>query len=65
MERDALLTCRVLEHFRAAGLADAVLETNTYRFAAQRTYLRLGFVPVYRDTEEMIRWARLLPQHLI
>lgn len=59
-----LLTIRVLEHFRAAGLSDAVLETNTYRMAAQRTYLRLGFVPVYRDTEEMMRWARLLPQHL-
>ncbi|HWE63439.1 MAG TPA: GNAT family N-acetyltransferase [Chloroflexota bacterium] len=59
-----LVTLRVLHHFRAAGLQSAVLETQVPRLAAQRTYLKLGFVPEYRDREEQVRWSRLLPQHL-
>jgi mycothiol synthase len=60
----ALVSIRVLQHFRDAGLHDAVLETEDFRMAAVRTYLRLGFVPEYRDREEQRRWALLLPELL-
>jgi len=60
----ALVTLRVLEHFRAAGLESAVLETHSFRIPAQRTYLRMGFIPEPRDLEEQLRWARVLPLHL-
>ena len=60
----ALASLRVLQHFRDAGLPDAVLETDTFRLAAQRTYLRLGFVPEYRGGQDQLRWAQLLPKHL-
>lgn len=59
-----LVSLRVLHHFRAAGLRDAVLETNDFRLPAVRAYLRLGFVPErhYGDADEQRRWSRLLPQ---
>ncbi len=58
-----LVSLRVLRHFKEMGLRDAVLETQTFRAAAVRTYLRLGFVPEYRygDPDGQLRWARLLP----
>lgn len=54
----------VLHHFRELGLCDAVLETQTHRLPAIRTYLRLGFVPEYRygDPDEQRRWAAVLPK---
>ena len=57
-----LVSRRVLEHFRAANLADAVLETDDYRLAAIRSYLKLGFVPEYPDAGHKLRWARVLPR---
>ena len=59
-----LVSLRVLRHFKELGLRDAVLETQTFRVAALRTYLRLGFVPeyYYGDPDGQLRWARLLPQ---
>jgi mycothiol synthase len=57
----SLVSIRVLQHFRDLGLHDAVLETENFRMAAVRTYLRLGFVPESRDREEQRRWASLLP----
>lgn len=59
-----LVSERVLRHFKQAGLRDAVLETQNFRLAAVRGYLRLGFVPEYRygDPGEQLRWARLLAQ---
>ena len=53
----ALVTRRVLEHFAQIGLGQAVLETQTPRLPAIRSYLRMGFVPEYRDQEEQRRWA--------
>jgi mycothiol synthase len=58
------VTLMVLEHFVSLGLSTAVLETHSFRFAAQRTYLRLGFVPEYDEPAGQLRWARLLPRHL-
>ena len=57
-----LVSRRVLEHFRAANLADAVLETDDFRLAAIRSYLKLGFIPEYPDVSHKMRWARVLPQ---
>ena len=57
-----LVTRRVLEHFHAAGLRDAVLETDDFRLPAIRSYLKLGFVPEYREAGQQARWARVLPR---
>lgn len=59
-----LITLRVLAHFRDLRLQSAVLETHSFRLPAQRTYLRLGFVPEARDRDEQVRWSRALPRHL-
>lgn len=51
---------RVLEHFVAAGLTSAVLETDDFRLPAVRIYLRLGFVPEYRSAGDEARWSQVL-----
>src|SRR4029077_10740137 len=54
----------VLRHFKDLALRDAIVETHDFRLAAVRTYLRLGFVPEWRDRAEQQRWACLLPRLL-
>jgi mycothiol synthase len=54
------VTRRVLVHFAAAGLDQAVLETDDFRLPAVRTYLRLGFVPEPRTPGEARRWSKVL-----
>jgi mycothiol synthase len=55
-----VVTRRVLVHFAAAGLDQAVLETDDFRLPAVRTYLRLGFVPEARTPGEGRRWSKVL-----
>lgn len=55
-----VVTRRVLVHFAAAGLNQAVLETDDFRLPAVRTYLRLGFVPEPRTPGEARRWSKVL-----
>jgi mycothiol synthase len=55
-----LVTRRVLVRFAAAGLDQAVLETDDFRLPAVRTYLRLGFVPEPRAPGDAIRWSKVL-----
>jgi mycothiol synthase len=55
-----VVTGRVLEHFTAAGLPSAVLETDDFRLPAVRIYLRLGFVPEYRSAGDEARWSQVL-----
>jgi mycothiol synthase len=55
-----VVTRRVLVHFAAAGLDQAVLETDDFRLPAVRTYLRLGFVPESRTPGEARRWSKVL-----
>lgn len=55
-----VVTRRVLVHFAAAGLDQAVLETDDFRLPAVRTYLRLGFVPETRTPGEGRRWSEVL-----
>jgi mycothiol synthase len=44
----------------AANLDVAVLETDDWRLAAIRTYLRLGFEPDPVEEEHAARWRRVL-----
>jgi mycothiol synthase len=60
----AIVTRRVLAGFAARGLDRAVLETDDFRRPAVMVYLRLGFVPEYRDETERATWSTLLPQLL-
>ena len=55
-----LVTRQVLTHFAAAGLHQAVLETDDFRLPAIWTYLRLGFVPEPRVPCDAARWSRVL-----
>jgi mycothiol synthase len=55
-----VVTRQVLAHFVAAGLDQAVLETDDFRLPAVRTYLRLGFVPEPRTPGEARRWSKVL-----
>src|SRR5580693_5796221 len=55
-----VVTRRVLVHFVAAGLDQAVLETDDFRLPAVRTYLRLGFVPEPRAPGDPRRWSKVL-----
>jgi ribosomal protein S18 acetylase RimI-like enzyme len=57
-----LVVLRVLLHFREAGLRDAVLETQDHLVAPLRTYLRLGFLPEYREEPDRRRWSRAMPR---
>ncbi len=56
-----IVTLAVLRHFREEGLEAVVLETDDFRLPAIRTYLKLGFVPVYRHEEDQPRWSKIFP----
>lgn len=58
----ALVSLRVLHHFREMGCRDAVLETDDFRLPAIKVYLALGFVPEHVDPTHPERWARVLEQ---
>jgi len=46
-----------LHRFRFEGLSAAVLQTDDFRLAAIKTYLRLGFSPSVRHGSHSARWA--------
>ncbi|MET3805943.1 mycothiol synthase [Nakamurella sp. UYEF19] len=56
-----MITARCLAGFTDRGLTTAVLETDDFRPGAVVSYLRLGFVPTYRDEAEMLSWSALFP----
>jgi len=58
----ALVSLRVLHHFRAMGCRDVVLETDDFRLPAIKVYLALGFVPEHVDPTHPERWARVMEQ---
>ena len=60
----AVLTARCVQGFAERGLPRAVLETDDFRVPAVITYLRLGFIPTYRSTDEQFAWSALLPRLL-
>ena len=50
----------VLHTFVTLGCTDALLETQDHRLAAIHTYLKLGFLPEYRDETHQERWAGIM-----
>jgi mycothiol synthase len=57
----AVLLVELLRHFREVGRTEAVLETDDHRHPAIRSYLRLGYTPVYEvDGEDhRRRWSAI------
>ena len=53
------LSLAILHTFETLGCVDAVLETQDHRQAAIKTYLKLGFLPEYRDEAHRERWAAI------
>ncbi|WP_163541965.1 GNAT family N-acetyltransferase [Occultella kanbiaonis] len=50
----------VLRALRGRGYTQAVLETDDDRLPAIAGYLRLGFVPIYRDPDHLARWSEVM-----
>lgn len=46
----------VLTYFHAQGFRCAMLDTDDFRIPAIKTYLNLGFVPVYLENGQPKRW---------
>ncbi len=51
-----LVTLAVLHYFRDHGFKDCTLNTDDGRIPALKSYLRLGFEPVYEDDAHRARW---------
>lgn len=51
-----LVTLAVLHWLRGQGYRRVILHTDEWRLLAIRTYLRLGFRPVFFDDHHMRRW---------
>ena len=49
----------VLTYFRDNGFISAMLDTDDFRIPAVKTYLNLGFVPVYVEDEQSERWRKI------
>ncbi len=50
----------VLYYFRDNGFCCSMLDTDDFRVPAIKTYLNLGFVPVYVDDTQPERWEKTL-----
>ncbi|MDE0425344.1 MAG: GNAT family N-acetyltransferase [Candidatus Poribacteria bacterium] len=46
----------VLHYFRDNGFISAMLDTDDFRIPAVKTYLNLGFIPVYVEEGQSRRW---------
>ena len=49
----------VLHYFRNNGFISAMLDTDDFRIPAIKTYLNLGFVPVYVEEGQSERWRNI------
>ena len=47
----------VLHYFRDNGFISAMLDTDDFRIPAVKTYLNLGFIPVYVEDGQSERWS--------
>lgn len=52
----------VLTYFRDNGFRCAMLDTDDFRLPAIKTYLNLGFIPVYLEAGHASRWSAVLEQ---
>jgi mycothiol synthase len=58
-----LVTLATMHYLRERGFTGVQLETDDWRLAAIRTYLGLGFVPVYVDdpaSDHVARWSAIV-----
>jgi len=55
----AVVSLMVLRKFKSEGLKGAVLQTDDFRLAAIRTYLKLGFAPMMVHENQPVRWAAI------
>lgn len=53
------VTLCVLLYLRAQGFKCAKLSTDDFRLPAIKTYLNLGFLPVYVDVDQPERWRQI------
>ena len=49
----------VLIYFRDNGFKCSMLDTDDFRVPAVKTYLNLGFIPVYVEEEQIERWQKI------
>jgi mycothiol synthase len=56
------LLVRILHEFLERGYPSAVLETDDFRIPAIRSYMKLGFVPIYdvRGEDHRGRWSKVV-----
>lgn len=56
------LLVRVLHEFKERGYPAAVLETDDFRIPAIRSYMKLGFVPIYDvlGEDHRARWSQVM-----
>jgi mycothiol synthase len=54
------LCLAVLHRFRARGFRRVRLNTNDWRLGAVKTYLRLGFQPLYRQPAHPAQWREVV-----
>ena len=57
-----VLTLEALRYFKRKGLESVLLDTDDFRLGAIKTYLDLGFKPVYINREHKKRWAAILKE---
>lgn len=57
-----LLSLAVLHFFRDNGFKEIELSTDDFRIPAIKTYLRLGFKPMFTDETHAERWKIVLDQ---
>jgi len=56
------LTLEALHYFKKQGLQTVILDTDDFRLKAIKTYLNLGFKPVYINREHKQRWSKILKE---
>ena len=49
----------VLAYFQDNGFISAMLDTDDFRIPAIKTYLNLGFIPVYVEEGQSERWRNI------
>jgi mycothiol synthase len=57
-----ILTLAALYYFKKNGPKTAILDTDDYRLQAIKTYLALGFTPVYLNREHKKRWVKVIKE---
>lgn len=54
-----LLALSVLHYFREHKFQSCILDTDEWRIPAIKSYLRLGFEPMYLDESQRERWQKV------